>query len=157
VEVLDPNAPVTLRLAARCAHIRRWTIPRTDYEEGRSGYQRWRSELARFHAEEAGRILAEVGFDAPTIERVGAIVQKRRLKQDPEVQSFEDALCLVFLEDELADFARKHERDKVAGIIRKTWEKMSERGRAVALELAKTLPPELQAILESALEGGSNG
>jgi hypothetical protein len=152
IEVLDPEASAELRLAARAAHIRRWTIPRDAYEEGRTGYKRWRSELARFHAEEAGRIMQAAGFDRSSIERVQAILQKRRLKQDPDVQTFEDGLCLVFLENELADFAEKHEEEKVADIIRKTWEKMSERGHAVALELAKGLPARLERLLQRALQ-----
>jgi hypothetical protein len=151
IDVIDPHASTALKLAAHCGHIRRWTIRRTDYQEGRSGYKRWRSDLARFHAEEAGRILHAVGYDAQTIERVQDILQKRRLALDPDVQSFEDGLCLVFLENELADFAAKHPEDKVADIIRKTWGKMSPRGHEVALELAHELPEQLQAILHEAL------
>jgi hypothetical protein len=151
IDVIDPNASIALRLAARCAHIRRWIIPRSDYEEGRSGYKRWRTDLARHHAQQAGEILARAGFDEETIERVQGILQKRRLKLDPEVQAFEDGLCLVFLENELADFAAKHEQAKIVEIIRKTWEKMSERGHALALELAQSLQPELQALLRYAL------
>ena len=151
IDTIDPNASIPLRLAARCAHIRRWTVPRSLYPEGRSGYKRWRSELARFHAEEAGKILEGAGFDLETIEKVQGILQKQRMKQDPDVQSFEDGLCLVFLEDELAEFAGKHEEDKVVDVIRKTWEKMSDHGHAIALELAKTLPDDLRRILERAL------
>jgi hypothetical protein len=151
IDVIDPHASIALRLAAHCGHIRRWTIPRTDYEEGRSGYKRWRSDLARFHAGEAGRILGAVGFDADTIGKVQDILQKRRLQLDPDVQSFEDGLCLVFLENELADFAAKHAEEKVVDIIRKTWAKMSPRGHEVALELARSLPDRLQAILQRAL------
>lgn len=151
VEVIDPAASTALRLAARCAHIRRWTIPRSDYDEGRSGYKKWRSELARYHAEESGAILERAGFDRETIDKVQGILQKRRLKLDPDVQTFEDGLCLVFLENELEDFATKHEEPKLIDIIQKTWEKMSERGHQHALELAGTLPAQLQAVLQKAL------
>jgi len=151
IDVIDPAASIPLRLAARCAHIRRWTVPRSSYPEGRSGYKRWRSDLARFHAEEAGKILESAGFDAETIEQVQGILQKRRMKQDPDVQAFEDGLCLVFLENELEEFAGKHDEAKIIDIIQKTWEKMSEHGHAIALELAKSLPQGLQAILQKAL------
>ena len=45
-----PDGPEAVRLAARCQHIRRWTIPRADYPAGREGYRRWRTDLARFRA-----------------------------------------------------------------------------------------------------------
>ncbi len=157
IEVLDPHASLPLRLAARAAHIRRWTVPRDSYDAGRSGYKRWRSELAQYHAAEAGRILEEAGFERDVIEKVQDILQKRRLKQDPDVQTFEDGLCMVFLENELADFARKHSPEKVVEIIQKTWGKMSERGHRTALALAPSLPAELLALVERAVAGGSGG
>ena len=45
--------------------------------------------------------------------------------------------------------AQKHERDKLVDIVRKTWGKMSERGRAAAAGLA--LSPELAAIVADAV------
>jgi hypothetical protein len=60
--------------------------------------------------------------------------------------------CLVFLEHYFADFASKHERDKLIDIVRKTWAKMSPAGRAAALELAPQLAPDLRSIIEAALE-----
>lgn len=151
VDVLAPGASVPLKLAARCAHIRRWTIPRTDYDEGRTGYKRWRSDLARFHADQAAEILKDAGFDTGSIQKVQDILQKKRLAQDPEVQTFEDALCLVFIEDELAAFAEKHDEEKLVSIIQKTWKKMSHQGHEKALALADTLPPEVRAVLDKAL------
>ena len=35
----DPDASETLRLAARCQHVERWTIPRADYPLTRAGYE----------------------------------------------------------------------------------------------------------------------
>ena len=37
------------------------------------------------------------------VERAGVIVQKPGLGTDPEVQSFEDAVCLAFLETQYDD------------------------------------------------------
>ena len=147
----EPAASIPLRLAAQCQHIRRWTIPRSGYEEGRKGYRRWRSDLALFHAEEAGRVLREVGYDEETVARVGSLIRKVGLKRDPEVQTFEDAICMVFFETEFADFSVKHDEDKMVEIIRRTWVKMSEDGHHAALELAGSLPPEGRALLERAL------
>ena len=42
---LKPDASEALRLAARCQHICRWTIPRDTYERTKAGYLRWRTDL----------------------------------------------------------------------------------------------------------------
>ena len=151
VERLDPSAPETLRLAALCQHIRRWELPRDQYEANRTGYKRWRADLAQRHAEEAGRILQTVGYDQKTIKRVQSLLKKLRLKQDEEVQRFEDAICLTFIETELESFAQKHEEPKLIDIIQKTWAKMSPQGHEAALALVKTLPEPTQALLTRAL------
>lgn len=149
LERFAPDASEVVRLAVRCQHIRRWTVPRDTYPEGRDGYRRWRSDLGRFHAETAGGILREVGYGDATVGRVQALLRKERLKADPEVQLLEDVVCLVFLRHYLAPFAAQHEDEKVVGILRKTWRKMSERGRAAALDLH--LAPELRALVTQAV------
>jgi len=144
-----PNAPEPVRLAARCQHIRRWMIPRTDYPDGRDGYRRWRTDLAGFHALTAGAILREVGYDDNAVARVGSLLRKERLKADPDVQLLEDVVCLVFLRHYLADFATKHAEAKLLDVLRKTWRKMSDAGRHVALAL--DLPPSLCALVARAV------
>jgi Domain of unknown function (DUF4202) len=62
-------------------------------------------------------------------------VRKRNLARDPEVQIFEDALCLVFVEDQLADFSTRVDEAKLADIVEKTLEKMSPEGRRLVKEL----------------------
>ena len=105
------------------------------YPEGRVGYLKWRSDLARFHAQKAGDILHVVGYDQGIIDRVQEIILKRKLKIDPELQTIEDALCLVFLELQYDEFIEKHSDEKIIRILRKTWGKMTDRGRKVALTL----------------------
>ena len=151
VEQLSNDASESLLLAARCQHLQRWKIPRSNYPMDRSGYRRWRKTLLRFHSQQAGEILEESGYSQETIQRVQALVQKLRMKLDPEVQLFEDAICLVFLENELADFLDGHEEEKVTDILRKTWKKMSSQGHRVARELVKTLPSDVRAVVSSAL------
>ena len=97
LDEFEPTAPEVGRLAARCQHIRRWTVPRSTYPEGRDGYRHWRSDLAQFHAETAADILTGVGYDADTVQRVQVLLRKERLKVDAEVQLLEDVACLVFL------------------------------------------------------------
>ncbi|HEX9925741.1 MAG TPA: DUF4202 domain-containing protein [Anaerolineae bacterium] len=142
------GASEALLLAARAQHIRRWEIPRSDYPHGREGYLKWRQDLKRFHAAKTSAILQEVGYDDDTVKRVKDLILKKRLKLDPEVQALEDALCLVFLEQQFSEFAQK-EADKIVDIVHKTWRKMSPQGQHFALQLPFT--PEDQAIIEEAL------
>ncbi len=134
VQRLDPHADEAQLLAARAHHLRRWTLPRASYPEGRSGYLRWRTELKKRHGEDVARILGEVGYDPETIERVRAIVEKRGLGRDPAVQTHEDALCLVFFETQLAETAAKLTPETGAEVVRKTLAKMSPQARAIAEE-----------------------
>jgi hypothetical protein len=146
---LYPDALETLQLAARSQHICRWMIPRSRFPMTRAGYHQWRTTLYSFHADKAGEILREVGYDDATIHRVRSLLRKEKLKADPETQALEDVACLVFLENYFADFALKHEEQKVIDILRRTWKKMSERGRAAALELP--LKAETRLLVEKAL------
>ena len=133
---LAPEATEAQKLAARAHHLRRWEIPRDSYPKDRAGYLRWRTELGRFHAEETAKLLAEAGYDAETIERVKAIIRKRNLKGDPEVQTHEDVLCLVFLSTQLDMFAADLETEKLIEVLAKSLNKMSEEGRQQALRLS---------------------
>lgn len=144
-----PDASESLQLAARCQHIERWTRPRKDYPMGRDGYNQWRTALRKFHAERAGAILREAGYDEDTIARVGDLVQKKKFKVDPEAQALEDVVCLVFLEHYFADFAKDYDEDKLIGIVQKTWKKMSDKGHEAALKLS--LPPHLAELVGKAL------
>jgi hypothetical protein len=156
VRQLNPDASEALLLAARCQHIRRWKIPRDGYPMNKSGYQQWRKTLAKFHAEEAGRVLLEIGYKKETLDRLAELLQKFQLKRDPEVQLFEDAICLVFLENEFSEFSKKHDEEKLITILEKTWKKMSSPGHQFALELLRHLPEEPQALLRKAV-GTGNG
>ena len=151
VERLAKPTSESLLLAARCQHIRRWQIPRSDYPMDRTGYRRWRKTLLRFHAEQAREILEQAGYEEETIQRVEKLVQKLRLKLDPEVQLFEDAICLVFLENEFVDFLGKHGEDKIIEVLQKTWKKMSPQGHRVALDLVETLPSDARKVVGKAL------
>ena len=131
---LYPEASEALRLAARAQHVRRWEIPRDRYPMDRAGYHRWRTTLYGFHADTAGRLLGESGYDEATIARVGSLLRKERIKADAETQALEDAICLVFLEYEFADFIGAHDDEKVIGIVRRTWAKMSPVGHAAGDE-----------------------
>ena len=150
LERLAPNASEALRIAARAQHIERWTMPRAEFPDGREGYLRWRTTLAKFHAERTAAIIAEVGYDKSVIDRVKGLLRKHRLKTDPEVQMLEDVACLVFLESYFADFSKQHDEAKVIGILQKTWAKMSPKGHDAALAL--DMPDDARALVEKALD-----
>jgi Domain of unknown function (DUF4202) len=132
---LAPDADEALLLAARAHHLRRWSIPRASYPEGRAGYLRWRRTLHEQHAQEVAGILESVGYDETTITRVQELVRKRGLGSDPDVQVLEDALCLVFIQTQLHDLAARVDADKLPGIVTKTAQKMSPRALELALGL----------------------
>jgi hypothetical protein len=50
----------------------------------------------------------------------------------------EDALCLVTLQNQLAELMEKTDPNKMVGILQKTWKKMSEAARTEALALPFT-------------------
>jgi hypothetical protein len=132
---LDPDAGEELLLASRCQHIGRWEIPRDSYPEGREAYLRWRSDLAKYHAEVATAILQDAGYDEQQIARVRQILLKQKMKVDADVQTMENALCLVFLEFQYEDFFPKHEQDKLVNILKRSLLKMDAHGHKFALSL----------------------
>lgn len=131
---IEPAPSEELYLAARAQHMRRWEIPRSSYPEGRAGYLKWRNDLKKFHAERSAEILRECGYPPESIARVQALNLKANLK-DRETQALEDALCLVFLEWQFAPLAATKDEDTVVNALRKSWAKMSDRGRQMALTL----------------------
>ncbi len=150
VRRLDPEASDALLIAARAHHVRRWEVPRSEYPEGKAGYHRWRRELQKRHAEHVGRILLEEDYDEATIVRVQAIVRKQGLGSDPEVQVFEDSLCLVFLETQFRELAERLGDEKLVDVTRKTIAKMSDAGIARVREIC--LSDEDLTLIERALD-----
>jgi hypothetical protein len=150
---LRPEASEELRLAARSQHLQRWIVPRDSYPMTRPGYLKWRHDLKQIHARCAGDILRELGYPPATVTRVQSLIRKELFPQDPESRVLEDALCLVFLERQLAPLAARSTRDKMIGALRKSWKKMSPAGHAAALKLDYT--PELKSLIEAALGEGA--
>lgn len=132
---LNPDASEELLLASRSQHIGRWEIPRESYPEGRDAYLKWRKDLALFHAEKASAIMEDVGYNDEQIVRVRQIILKQKLKVDADVQTMENALCLVFLEFQYEDFFPKYSAEKVINILRKSLLKMDSHGHQFALTL----------------------
>lgn len=149
-----PDADEAMKLALRAQHIQRWKSPRDAYPMNRKGYHLWRTELYKFHADTVAALLAEAGYDDDFIERVKLAVSKKSLKKSPDTQLVEDVAALVFIEHYMLAFAEKHpeyDEDKWLDIIRRTWNKMTDRAHAFALEGKIKLPEPLVPLIQKAI------
>lgn len=100
------------------------------------GYHGWRTYLKKRQADLASQICLDSGCKAEDAARVAALVRKEGLgAAEEEVQALEDVACLVFLDDQFEEFEKSHDEGKILNILRKTWAKMGERGREMALEM----------------------
>ncbi len=154
LEQFAPHATEAVQLAVRCQHICRWKSPRNAYPMDGVGYKQWRTDLYKFHGETAGAIMKEAGYDEVMIAKVQALLRKEKLKVNPETQMLEDVVDLVFLQHYLEAFVSKYshyEEEKLLGILRKTWRKMSEAGHEAALKLNYT--DEMLGVIKKALAG----
>ena len=155
LERYAPEASEAVKLAVRAQHIQRWKTPRSNYPMDKQGYLQWRTGLYRFHADTAGRIMQESGYDEAMIARVKSIVSKKGIKVNAETQLMEDVVDLVFLEHYLTGFAAQHpeyDEAKWIPIIRKTWEKMSKRAHEFALSGKIRLPEALVPLILKAVQ-----
>jgi hypothetical protein len=153
LEQHTPNASSALRLAIRAQHLRRWEVPRSSYPDGRTGYLNWRAGLKKRMAGQAEELCKQAGVDGETCSRVGKLIKKEGLaKGEEEVQALEDVACLVFLDDQFEEFRREHDEDKIIRILQKTWRKMGDRGKEMALQMQ--MDEESQGLVKRALEGG---
>jgi len=132
----DPSASEVLRLAVRAQHLRRWEVARSTYPMNRQGYFAWRTGLKERQAVQAEEICLNCGYSPEDAARVAALIRKENIRKDPECQVLEDVACLVFLDDQFEEFEKEHDEDKIVGILKKTWGKMSDRGHELALQIS---------------------
>ena len=149
-----PDASEVAQLAVRAQHIQRWKVPRNTYPMDKEGYHAWRTGLYTFHADTAGELMRQAGYDDAMIERVKKAVGKRGIKSNPETQLLEDIADLVFIENYMLAFAQSkpdYDEEKWLDIIRKTWKKMSRNAQAFALSGKITLPAPLVPLITKAI------
>ena len=149
-----PDADEAVQLAVRAQHIRRWTVPRNSYPLNNEGYHQWRTGLYRLHADTAGELMRQAGYDEVMIGRVKLAVAKRGLKRNPDAQLLEDVASLVFIEHYMLGFAASkpdYDEEKWLDIIRKTWRKMSAAAHRFALSGAVRLPEPLLPLITKAV------
>ena len=152
-----PEASEVAQLAVRAQHIQRWTVPRSNYPLGKPGYFAWRTGLYQIHAQIAGELMAQAGYDASMIEQVKTAVSKQGIKTNPDTQMLEDVTSLVFIEYYMLGFAGQHAEyteEKWLGIIRKTWKKMSGTAHAFATSGGIKLPEALVPLILKAVSVG---
>ena len=149
-----PDASEAAQLAVRAQHIQRWKVPRSTYPLNKEGYHAWRTGLYTFHADTAGELMRQAGYDEAMIERVRKAVGKRGIKSNPETQMLEDVANLVFIEHYMLAFAQSkpdYDEAKWLEIIRKTWKKMSKNAQAFALSGKLRLPEPLVPLITKAI------
>lgn len=146
-----PSASPILKVAIRAQHFRRWEIPRSSYPMTKPGYLSWRAYLKKRQAELAAAVCLECKFTKEEAEEVARLIRKEDLKKNEETQILEDVACLVFLSDHFEAFEKEHNEEKIVGILRKTWGKMSEEGHELALQIP--MSDSSKALVEKALAG----
>ncbi|KAH7033249.1 uncharacterized protein B0I36DRAFT_383143 [Microdochium trichocladiopsis] len=140
-----PEASPVLQVACRAQHFRRWEMPRDTFPKTRPGYLTWRAKQKSQAAQKVTELLQQQHQQDPAgdalpqsdIDRIAALIRKEGLGREDsdETQVLEDVACLVFLDDQFDDFesAAKVDEDKMVGLLRKTWGKMSADGQKLAL------------------------
>ena len=151
LERLHDRPDELMHLAVRGQHLQRWTVPRSDYPEGRVGYLTWRRDQGQRAGETTAELMREAGFDDASAEAVERMIRKQGLGRDPGAQAVEDCACLVFLENYFADFSKQIDHDHLIRIVQMTWKKMSPRAHELALGLP--MGDEARGLVEEALGG----
>lgn len=149
-----PDADDVAKLSVAAQHIERWKSPRSDYPMNRKGYHLWRTNLYKFHAETAAKLLEEVGYDNDFIERVKLAIGKKNLKNNADTQILEDVAALTFLEHYMTTMYinfPQYDEEKWIDIIIRTWKKMSPAAHEFALSGNVKLPEDLVPVIEKAL------
>lgn len=150
LERLADEPDELVRIAVRGQHLQRWQVSRDEYEEGRQGYLHWRRDQGKRAGEITAALMRDSGYSGEDADRVARMIRKEGLgRGEAASQAVEDCACLVFLENYFADFSRKIDHDHMVRIVQKTWRKMSDRARELALALP--MAPEARGIVEEAL------
>jgi hypothetical protein len=146
-----PDASPVLKVAIRAQHFRRWEVPRDSYPMTKAGYLNWRSFLKKRQADLAAAICIGCNFTKEEAEEVAKLIRKEDLKKNEDTQILEDVACLVFLDDQFENFEKEHDEEKIIGILKKTWVKMSDKGHELALKIP--MSDSSKALIGRALQG----
>jgi len=153
----SPEASPALQVACRAQHFRRWEMPRDTFPKTRTGYLTWRAKQKSQAAAQVSELLlasspSQSSLPESEVSRIASLIRKENLSDDEETKALEDVACLVFLDDQFDDFegAAKVDEEKMVGILRKTWVKMSPDGQKLALGM--DLSERARELVAKALE-----
>lgn len=144
-----PQADNLQIIGAKCQHLFRWEIPRKSYPMNKKGYYQWRIFLYDYQAKKAAELMEQCNYSEEEINQVKLMVSKSDLKNNSSAQLLEDVACLVFVSYYLAEFADGYDEEKMIAIIKRTWNKMSEKAHSFALALEHS--PSTLNLLKKAL------
>ena len=150
----NPNADELMQIAVRGQHIERWQSPRSNFAMNKQGYHQWRSALYIFHASRVIELMKQAGFSDTDQNRVYNAVAKKDIKRNLDSQLVEDVASLVFIEHYMLGFANAkpdYNEEKWMGIIRRTWQKMSDEAHEFVLTGKITLPAPLVGLIHKAV------
>jgi len=150
-----PDADEVAKLSVAAQHIERWKSPRSDYPMNRKGYHLWRTNLYKFHADSASKLLFEAGYDEEFIERVKLAIGKKQLKTNNDTQILEDVAALTFIEHYMMAMYNnfpQYDEEKWIDIIIRTWNKMSSGAQQFALSGKVKLPDALVPVIQKAVK-----
>ncbi|KAK6341921.1 hypothetical protein TWF730_001405 [Orbilia blumenaviensis] len=135
-------------------HLRRFLHPRSTYPDGKAGYLRWRRDLYTIQANYSTSLLSPLSLPEPELTEIASAIAKKDLliksRVHPTTTLLEDAAVLVFLRNEVEGFKKQHEEydeEKWVGIVKKTWRKLSDRGKEEAGKLLPGLDEGLRAVV----------
>lgn len=128
LEKVAPDSSFELKLAAKCQHISRWSIPRATLPMDKKGYYQWRAAVMEHQLKVTTSVLHDSGVDNDSIAIIVDALKNKADKTNVNASIIEDTACLTFIKWYLVTFAGQFDAEKAKGILAKTAKKMSGRG-----------------------------
>ncbi len=128
LQLVNPQASLELKLAAKCQHISRWSIPRATFSMDKKGYYQWRGAIMEHQLAVTTKTLKEAGVDDESITIIVDALKNKADKTHLNASIIEDTACLTFIKWYLVPFAGQFDVAKATVILKKTAAKMSDRG-----------------------------
>ena len=130
-----PDASLELKLAAQCQHISRWSIPRATFSMDKKGYYQWRAAIMEHQLNVTTNTLKQANIADESIAVVVDALKNKADKTHHNASIIEDTACLTFIKWYLVPFAGQFDAAKATVILKKTANKMSERGLGLIAQM----------------------
>ena len=135
LEKVAPDASLELKLAAKCQHISRWSIPRATFSMDKKGYYQWRAAIMEHQLSVTTSVLKQAEINDQRIEIIVDALKNKADKTNLNASIIEDTACLTFIKWYLVPFAGQFDVVKAKIILQKTAGKMSARGLGLLPEM----------------------